>query len=254
MSEFLKNLKDHKTNQVLDQSQYNEIPYYSSSKITQYSLNPYKFKLGFGANSHKADEDFSLAKTFGSLVHLRLLEPQKFEDSKVAYLKMLTPSERNRFDAVVDSVKSNKQVQKIFSKADCFEKVFIGDHKIELEGKDPVVVKTKCRVDMISAGWIVDLKTITDTSRIDRHANQYRLDIQASFYKTLLEGLGMKVKGFIFIFLEKNYPNETVCFYCSQNFLTRGESGDEYNRGWKDLIREMHFCPKPSNFGDLQPL
>ena len=255
MPEFLKNLKDHKTSKPLSADEYFSIPYYSASRIKEYEKNPRLFAVNRKPEGlHESDENFSKDKTFGSLLHKKILEPKDWESKEKELLKLLTPVERRRFDDTFQQFRKNKQIQKIMTHVGVTEKVFIGKMKIEL-GEKKAEVFCKCRVDILTkTGWLVDLKTISSTDRISRHCRDYRYDLQMAFYHDLLKNCGVELRGVLMIFIEKSKPFECPVFYCSKDFLTRGRDGDEYCRGYKQIMAEMHYAPKISNFDDLQPL
>ena len=228
---------------------YLAIPYYSASKIQQYDKNPALYKSNFLKNYHQSDKDFSVSKTFGSVLHKSVLEQADFSKNEEIYLNLLTPKERGVFSECRANFLGHEQVKKILSKVDETEKTIVFKKKISKDSED-VDVWCKMRADIVTTnGWVSDVKTISSLKNIRRSLNEYRYDIQAAFYK---EGAG--AKGFVFIFVEKTKPFETAVFYAKGDLLDRGRYGNGRFRGYEELLPEMHFSPKATRFKVYQEL
>ena len=202
-----------------------------------------------------AEVNFSKAKTFGSVIHKSVLEYSDFKAHEEYYMNLLSTADKRRFYPCRKSFMDNSIVKKIIDKWMYFEKVFTAKMPVEYEDKK-VDLFCKVRADLITKnGWLIDVKTISNLSLVRKQVNSYRYDIQAAFYLDVLELAKVDVnKGIIFVFVETNPPYQCVSFYANGDLLDRGRDGNEYYRGYRDLMREMHFNRKKSRYEQLQSL
>ena len=244
-------------------SEYLGIPYYSSSKLKQYEDNPALYKTNSCDNGiHKSDEDFTKAKTFGTVLHKFLFEPLAFKNNEEFYMALLDSSHRKQFERMAFSIKKNSIIQKMMEKKLHAEKVFTWKTPILSPGKREVEVYCKMRCDLITSnGWLVDFKTIASlgkkkhgTYKVLDAVNEYRYDLQMAFYISGLHTLKIPIKGAVLVFCEKSKPWECVPFFLGKELLKRGAEGKGHYRGWKQILPEIHFNPKKSRFEQINEL
>ena len=245
-------------------SEYLGIPYYSSSKIKQYEDNPALYNANFKKDGfHFADEEFTKAKTFGSVLHKFLFEPKAFRNNEDFYLSLLDATHRKHFIKMSYNIKQNDIVKKLTEKQEYAEKVFTWKTPIlPPSSGNPIEVYCKMRCDLITSnGWLVDFKTIASLGK-KKHGkykvldavNEYRYDLQMAFYISGLHTLKIPVKGAVLVFCEKSRPWECVPFYLGKELLKRGAEGKGHYRGWKQILPEIHFNPKKSRFEQINEL
>lgn len=169
------------------------------------------------------------AMQFGTLVHMRLLEPDKFKSQVVAEvidrrtkvgkeraeaiesqgLYLISPEEKLRIDFIFDAVMNNPDARK-YIEAGEREKAFTWtDQETNL--------LCKARPDFVHSGeLIIDIKTSKDASPgpFARTAASLYYHFQAAFY---LDGVslatGRELKDFVFLVIEPE-PPFGVALYC----------------------------------------
>ena len=220
-------------------------------------LNTYKCKKK--ANNSDVplkDEETTISKSLGSVVHASLIETEEFENNKDFYMNQLKPEDQKRFFNVRKSFYENPKIKKIVDTTDLFEKVCTWKTPV-IYDKKTANVFCKMKFDILTRDeWVVDLKTINRLSpqKIKWNVNQYRYDIQAAFYMDGFHTLGLEPRGFIFVFLETNPPYENTLFYAGKSLLERGRHGDHQFRGFESILPEIHFNPRRSKWEPIQEL
>lgn len=94
---------------------------------------------------------------------------------------------------------------------------------------------------------LMDVKTTTDaSSNFIREIYKYRYDIQAAFYKYVVDkSQNTEIDVFRFIAIEKEYP------YASNVFDLTPEALEVGKRDMEVALKEMHFCNLNPTYDDL---
>lgn len=247
-----KNKEKAKKIENMTDSEYFSIPYYSASAIKTYDQNPELINYKrTPENPHIfAEKKESKAMLMGSLVHKAILEPLEFAENRSVYMDMLSKNDVEILDNIIESCLKNKEISEILRDAKFTEKVIIFDVEYILDDNKKVKLKCKAKIDLFTkSGYLVDLKTMPRLENTKDHIDNFRYDLQLAFYKHALESIGEKVKGTAIISLEKQPPYSAHTFELSNNYITRGlKGGFIYTRevrGWVELLKEMHFNPRP---------
>ena len=125
-----------------------------------------------------------------------------------------------------------------FLKGEIRERVFLFD--LKYDGKPAVNCKSK--IDLVNdKSWLVDIKTTVSLDDMKKSMDKYRYDLQLSFYEESLKKNKIETKGVSIFAIEKTPPYHSRIFLISKKMLNRGKYGDNYFRGWKDLVKEMKF-------------
>ena len=202
------------------------------------------------------------AMVFGTLVHLALLEPERFvyeftfapevdrrtKDGKAAWEEV----ERNRGERVIvtktDWAAANLMVSEVMKYPAC-KRLLDGEHEVALRWVDDVPgEECKIRADAIvhvgGTPIIVDYKTTTDasTDEFAKKAVNMGYDFQAGMYCEGFEKATGKRPRFVFIVQEKNEPYSVNVLEADEEFVQRG----------KDIFRELisiyHECKMSGNW------
>ena len=203
-----------------DQNYYGKVgkKYLSNSQIGTLLPNP----LAFG--QERPDNPAFMG---GRLFHYLLIEPDKASTIPVvnastrntkAYKEFLAENnlpvallsaEAESFKALAKRVKGNVHFfEQIYALINEYEVPFIG----ELEGLD-----WKCKVDIVGADLIYDLKTTSDLRGFKHKASRYNYDSQAYIYHTLSGGKRMR-----FLVIDKT-TGELGQFDASDAFMEAGK-------------------------------
>ena len=163
------------------------------------------------------------AMSFGSALHLFVLEPEKFElevavspDFNLRTKQGKTDYEAFKMTNNDKIVISEEQFNSIKKMKNRICKIYgsllentIKEASFFAEDKEFGIVR-KCRVDAYNekTGLLIDLKTTSDISDygIRKSILSYGYDIQADYYLDTVSMTGAKAKKFIFIFVEKKAP------------------------------------------------
>lgn len=209
--------------------------YLSNSDINTLLKDPYSFKK-------KGPKTVPMVE--GSYFHTAALEPHKlssftFVDASTRNTNkykeaagsdvLLLESERADLDRMVDTIQGNM---------DFFDMVYADGAKYE----EPAIGEIKGtmwkgKADVLTADYIVDLKTTSNIDDFKWSARKYNYDSQAWIYNQLF---GVPL---IFIVIEKK-TCRTGLFECSEEFLDRGKEKvmkaiEVYNRFFAEGATEM---------------
>ena len=231
-------VREEKIKSMTD-SEYFSLPYYSASLIRTYETNPSMVEY-----NKKHGEVSTPDMAFGQVLHKAVLENEEFEDKKEEFLKMITPARRKILEKSLLGVKNNDIVQKIIGDAEFIERPIIFD--IQMRGKK---LRCKSKIDLFTKkGYLIDLKTLPSLEQMKRKIDDFRYDLQLSFYVEAVKSLGKEVEGVIILGVEKNAPHESHLFEIGEELLLRGAGGGKIwgkeVRGWEDILEELHFDPR----------
>ena len=223
---------------------YFELRKVSASSIVFYELHRGQFfhsilpgkKLW---HNQRVEQKETLSKTFGSTLHKALLEKERFDLAKDTFFSILPGKERTILKTCLDKIEKNKNF-KTFLEGNKREKIFTFEHETS-KGKIPC----KTKIDLLNLkNWLVEIKSIDKLENIYKSFDNYRYDIQLSFYLESAQKNGEDVEGVAIFAIEKTPPYDSHIFIVSKEKLNRGKNGDNYFRGWKEIIEEMYFNPK----------
>jgi len=192
------------------------------------------------------------ALVFGRCLHSMFLQPdlndqiKRFDGTKNVSKTWLKAKEASddymlvpyaQYDMAVEmckSLRANEEMCNIFSGGNA-EIVLLGD----LENK----YKAKAKLDYLKEGEhgviIGDLKTIADIEfdKMQWTIIKYGYHIQAAWYKLLTEFAGYTVDKFIFGFVSKKEPYNTICIELSDEFMAFGlEMVNKHYKTYKDCL------------------
>jgi hypothetical protein len=191
------------------------------------------------------DAEPTLSQQFGILVHLAILEPEKFETTCVTW----------------NGDKRTKQGQELYEHWENQGKIIIKTtswHRIKaireavlshpiaqhlIESSQHEVIKTwtdsisgaecKCRADGVNNTFIIDLKTVLDASpeAMSRCVAHYEIHRQAAFYLD-----GFKKQEFFLIAAEKTAPHPVAVYRIPEHVISIGR--DIY----QPLAKVYQYC------------
>jgi len=217
--------------------------YHDSHEISKHGLDLvhkcpalYKYK-----QTHKDDSEQSPALRWGTLVHLRILEPALFHSTVVVapqcdrrtkagkeiYEEFITV---NAGKTVITEDEGTKLYEIALAIANHAGACTLLDGDIAIENSmfwtdQETGIECRARPDIIRPdGLIVDLKTTQDAgaSAFAKSCAQFRYHVQAAFYLDGLAAQGVEVHGFAFIAVEKDSPNLVATYVCDRTMLDIG--------------------------------
>jgi len=187
--------------------------YLSNSDIGSLLKDPFTFRK---------DKPKTVPMVEGSYFHTALLEPEKlvnfqFVDASTRSTNkykeasggdiLLLESERAELDRMVDTIQGNIEFfDMVYAEGAKFEEPAIGEIKSTM---------WKGKADVLTADYIVDLKTTSNIDDFKWSARKYNYDSQAWIYNQLF---GVPL---VFIVIEKK-TCRTGLFECSEAFLDAG--------------------------------
>ena len=213
---------------MLIKEMYDDHFYYSY--LGQYSLSSSSVKKLL--DSPKAyikslrQSDNSPALIAGRLVHLSVLEPEKFQE-----LNFIDVQSRNT-KAFKEAVEQNPEtftMKEYNSAMYLAEALHSNKHAMDLlEGMDKEVPMVgnlfgkpfRAKADAIGYGRIVDLKTCGDINKFKWNAKDFKYMCQVYIYCKLF---GVDYKDFYFLVIDKE-KNDIGIFDVSESFYNLGES------------------------------
>jgi hypothetical protein len=213
---------------MLIKEMYDDHFYYSY--LGQYSLSSSSVKKLL--DSPKAyvkslrQSDNSPALIAGRLVHLSVLEPEKFQE-----LNFIDVQSRNtkKFKEAVEQNPETFTIKEYNSAMYLAEALHSNKHAMDLlSGLDKEVPMVgnlfdkpfRGKADAIGNGRIVDLKTCADLSKFKWNAKDFKYMCQVYIYCNLF---GIDYKDFYFLVIDKN-TNDIGIFDVSESFYNLGES------------------------------
>lgn len=196
----------------------------SSSAIKKLTKSPKAYNLSLLGNSE------STALTLGSLVHLSILEPEKFLE-----LNFVDVQSRNtkKFKEELEKNPNSYTMKEQQSAMYLSDAVFNNSEAMELlrgkETEKPAISEImglpfRGKADAIGNGMIVDLKTCQDVESFRYDARKFKYQSQVFIYCNLF---GIDYKDFVFLAVDKQ-ANDIGIFNVSEEFYYQGESQVEY--------------------------
>jgi len=228
-----------KQNQIiwdLDSSEYHSRPEISAHGLHLIDKAPAYYR--FSQDYTKEDQD---AYRFGRLVHLAVLEPEKWDSSVIvsegfdrrtkagkaaaelfeaqnAGKEICTPAENGIIQRMTDNIYNHRSAGTVLGE--------IGNVEASLFWKqEDTGVECRARPDFIlQKGIIVDLKTSqsADNGAFARDAINYRYHVQAAMYLDAARACGLKAEAFVFVVVEKKAPYLVQVFEASDEFIDAG--------------------------------
>jgi hypothetical protein len=223
----------------MNNAEYHSMPGISKSGLDLINRSPAHYKW-----AKDNPQDPTPAMRIGTLTHLAVLEPDRFNSECIVMPSMdrrtkvgketweqfqadypehelLTSEEHTRITAIRDAVRSHPTARKLM------------DRIIEVEAstfwRDPETgVDCRCRPDaVLDNGMLIDLKTARDAGPgFERSVKQYRYHVQASFYG---DGMGgMEQHPMVFIAVETEAPYAVACHIIGADTLVAAR--DLYRR------------------------
>jgi hypothetical protein len=204
----------------------NQIYHLDTSRISKSGLDlidkaPAKYYAKYLDKNFPAPKD-KKHFNFGSALHSSILENDLFRSEYIVSpefsgsgsqakkaefdqmnigKKQITLLEYKSILGMAEAVKSNKKAYKL---------LFDGIAENQFNWlDDDTGAKCKCKPDFLNSdNYIIDLKSTDDASEagFKRSGRKFRYFVQDPFYTDGLEKNGIRVKGFIFIAVEKEYP------------------------------------------------
>jgi exodeoxyribonuclease VIII len=194
------------------------------------------------------------AMKLGTAIHKAILEPDKFEkeyailpegDGRKKEIKearekaivlygenCLSPADYGAIINMSKAFHSHAFCEKIHSELSSIETTLIWE--------DPNTnLKCKARVDGIAKNknYAIDLKSTVSASPDDfaKSIANYGYHRQAALYVDGMHSLGIEIKHFIFIAIEKTEPFGVGCYILSEDDLNIGRAENDYAlKVWKD--------------------
>lgn len=221
-------------------AEYHAQPGISKSGLDLINRSPAHYKW---AQDNPSDP--TPAMRIGTLTHLAVLEPDRFDSECVVMPSMdrrtkagkelweqfqadypehelLTSDEHTRIMGIRDAIRAHPMAKKLLDR--------ITEVEVSTFWKDPVSgIECRCRPDAIlDNGMLIDLKTTRDAGQgFERSVKQYRYHVQASFYG---DGMGgMEERPMVFIAVETEAPYLVSCNIIGPDSLLAGREAYRRN-------------------------
>ena len=236
---------------IMSDEEYRDLPYYSQSDIKAYDKNPFEYHY---YKEHTKEQ--TKPQQLGTAIHKAILEPKEFKKCEETLMKGLFIPTKRSFPYIVQSLANNTALIKMLNKSKFIERAFIFKQEVSDE-KQTKSVFCKLKADLVTNdGIILDVKTTRNlTYRGIYYAmGDYRYDIQAAWYVDGLKHLGWDIKSFCMAFVQTSPPYESAVFEVSPAMIKRGRTGNQFFKGYKQILPELHFNPKKSMFGDISTI
>jgi len=230
-----------------DEHYYSDTEFISNSMLGLLKKSPKELARYFEKGSPTTS-----AMTFGRAFHLAVLEPEVFSEKVVIYTGKTKRGKS--WDEFSDANKGKDIITEIefecikgmenalFNNKDIARKLH-GNKEVPMVWQDALSsVLCKGKVDIITGGQIIDIKTTQDASfeAFRRSAYKYGYNRQAAFYLD-----GFDAKDFLFIVIEKKAPYNVGVYHCSNDFIESGR--EEYSRLLMDY-RKYFSDADPDNY------
>lgn len=183
------------------------------------------------AQLHSVEPTTSMA--FGTLVHMMLLEQERFADEVVVYdgvkrgkdwesfslaNEKNTIVSRDLFNSLVSvekSVSANNTALSLLSGS--------GKNELTLTWDDPIYGSAKARFDRWKDDTIIDIKTCADLSTFNAQFVRMGYDVQFGWYREGAEkALGKKHAKAIVIAIENKEPFDVAVFAVPESAIQKG--------------------------------
>jgi hypothetical protein len=230
----------------ISNDEYHGGPGISSSGLGKIANTPEEY---FYSLTHPREE--TRAMVVGSAFHKLVLEPEGFDDEFFVMLDDeicaeiggAKPRATNKYKEWRDGFLSanagktlleNDEFKEISNMAASIRKrkafkaiCTPGSAEDSFFWRDPELgVLCKCRPDYLrDDGYIIDFKTTERASpkRFESHIYDYRYYVQAAFYIQGVEAVtGERVKGFVFVAVEKKPPYLVACYSADDEMIQAG--------------------------------
>lgn len=225
-----------------------------------------KSPLHFKYHMENKDAKKSAALEFGSMVHMLLLEPERFSEQYVVIesepINRRTKAGREDYDRLMEFCKSiNKQpiyqcdfepiayMVHAVKDSSAWPLISGGEYEKEFYWTDDVTgEQCKCKVDCVTEyegkPYIVDYKTVNscDDGHFERAARKYGYQFQAGMYCEGLFQNTLTEYGFAFVAQEKTPPYAVRVYVCDREWINRG-----YDK-FRELIGIYHECKQTGNW------
>lgn len=209
--------------------QYRKANGISKSDLDLIAISPAHFK------ARDLMEDETPAKRFGSLLHQCLLEPESAD----FYVKPEAMTFTTKEGKVWREEHQDKPIitSEEWKLITCMKTAVFADETAKrllvngrseqcLFAKDDDGVVRKCRIDYLpdKGNVIVDVKTLEDGSprKFERALYDYRWAVQAGYYLSICDLVGLEKDAFVFIVCEKSPPFAVQCYRADEDTLAWG--------------------------------
>ncbi len=224
----------------MNNAEYHAMPGISKSGLDLINRSPAHYRW-----ARENPQDPSPAMRFGTLAHLAVLEPDRFNSECIVLptldrrtkagkeaweefqanhpdQELLTNDEHTHITAIRDAVRAHPIARKLLDQIDQVE--------ASTFWTDPATgVECRCRPDAILGnGMLIDLKTTDDAGPgFHRSVAKYRYHVQAAFYG---DGMGgMEERPMVFIAVEKKAPYLVSCNIIGPDSLVAGREAYRRN-------------------------
>ena len=231
-----KNIDIIKVSEDMPEEIYHNHPAISKSKLSGIGENPLKFWF-WNVNPERPEKASTPAQVLGSATHYAILEPEKFKSEVVKEPKINRRTNAGKEEAAAFEEKNKG---KTILKADDYRMVMGMQEAVRKVHADMLSTisqtevsifatidgaNVRARMDAISPGCIIDLKTTDDASYKGflRSVQKYRYDVQAGLYSALYTAWkGKKPSAFWFLCVEKKSPYSTAIYKLDDDYIRHG--------------------------------
>jgi hypothetical protein len=244
----------------MDESTYRPLPFLNASSIPYLLQSPAHY-LAMLSQPRTPSKEMN----FGTALHMRILEPEKFSDTFV--VKTIDGRTLKGKAALLEI--EHVQKKKIISEED-FERIKymeanIRNHDIatsllsnghaeqvamfKLKASNGNKVMCKAKIDYIADSVMIDLKTTKCASieSFSKSLENYNYHIQASFYSHSIEALGYDRPKFYFIAVESEPPFAVSVIELSEEHYVVG-----YGKIY-ETVDIYEKCLRENNFPSYEP-
>lgn len=209
----------------------------SRSQLIELGVSPFHYYSKYIDDAAPQKESTD-ALVFGNLVHTMVLEPDKFDEEfiiqpkidrrtnagKLAYNQFtgtvagrlaVTIEQMETANLIAESVNKNDMARKLLKSCKIEKSIYFTD-------KD-TGIQFKVRPDAWNESLVIDLKTTNDASPggFKKSAYNYGYYLQAGMIKKALESIGIELKTFLFVAVEKQYPYAIGLYVLSNDALEK---------------------------------
>lgn len=232
--------------------EYQNDPAISRSALWKFKELPKKYWWEYLSGKHKKVIDTD-ALRIGELIHTIILEPHLYDErflavppakkntkvgkaqhainvANAAGRHMISAAEYMMARDMQESFNQNQFASKIIEDAQFEKSIFWKNPKTG--------IMCKARPDIIKDGIVADLKTCADASprAFQRSAAKYGYFLQAGMIFEAMTSLGIPLKAFIFICIEKTLPYSIGIYKLDSSALMKAV--EQY----QTLISKMKLC------------
>lgn len=221
-------------------AEYRKLARLSKHDSDEYVRNPFAYFKRKEAGYHREPTE---AMKLGTALHMKVLEPELFEQTYVAVPESIKVRRGKEWDAFVQANEGKEclrlsqyvQISAMASALTSFEPNKPIFEATPREWREVVLlselldIPIKSKVDMIcpEKGIIVDVKTASDASpeAFARQCAEFAYDVQAAWYAMNAEANGLNIKQICFFVVENEFPyvTGTYTFDRESPFVMAGE-------------------------------